>query len=574
MKTIKNQLKTILLSSCFLLLTIGSVFSQTPDCTSSVLQLSGPLFASNAAPLCPAPTCTSFSWQVDLMELENSTQVFSKIVFEIENSQGNPAGNVCPGSLFTSFAPMGNSSAQFDENATFKATIFVHPPNDVTMEMEFCEREIDFEVINYNDIVEPIDGTTELSEVIGAHLIQVGVNNISSNIFNTSDIFWLTENETDGSFTILNVVNTANGSTADVMLDDFSEGDIVAFVMDKCGTVLELHRFIIKRFCPEIRIDGPSECPTWCGDPNETFTYSVSTSPTTTLNLNFDVAFSALNVISVSPNVVQNPSVSNPRLTATGDFSFELQPVTVNNSNHQILVSYSIGQGTASVCDEAQVSNIYSGLINGIDLSLNVHPSSPGVSTGQIPVGPGGNEGPRGPRDSSSPSLCLNTSNYIEAAYYGEGDACLLDWDWQVPAGWTVQFPDFPDKSIGLVIPNSSYGDIYIRARNECGWSNWISYGFSVRSCGWFKFEEELDGINFYPNPIQTGSSLNIDLTPSEKQSIVSIYSIKGKMIQSTIIEAYERYHSMSLTEFKPGIYWIKVQSAEKSYTEKLIISN
>jgi len=561
-----------------MLLSIGLIFSQVPpDCTESVLTLSGALFDTSTEPLCPDPFCHDFEWSVDIMEMENSGREFAKIEFEIIKPDDIPVGSACPGSFLSSTMPMGTSSAIFEEDATFRATIFfIDPddPNSQPTERTHCKREINFEVINYNQIFQPLEGTSSLSEVVGAHSVSVSVTGLESNIYDPTDIFWTTENETDGSYSITTVSSTSTGSSATVMLDDFSNGDIVAYVIDKCGTQLEVIRFNVSRFCPDISFTGQfSSCqPTWCGDEEETFSYNVTASPPTTLDLNYEVVFSQLNVISTSSNVTQNNIPGSTILNASGDFSFELQPPAVTNSNYQITMSYSAGDGTSNACSETQVTNIYSGLINGIDISLNVHSSSPGAVISPVQVGTGGFELPRGPRDSFSSILCRGRNNYIEADYYGEGDACILDWEWQVPSGWSIQFPDYPDKSVALVIPNSSYGDIYISAENECGWSSPISYGFYTRSCGWYKTSLGQTDVEFYPNPILRGSTLNMDITASERESFISIYSSSGDLVQSDSIEPNTSYYSLRLKDSSPGLYWINFQSVHGNFSQKLVI--
>jgi len=556
----------------FLLCLLGLIFflnnsaiSQTPECESGILTFMGPLFESNAEPILPN-VCTDFMWQVNTTALG---QEFAHIQFDFDNVSN------CLGSTILSIEDVGNNAGSFTvDNNSFTATIFIRPsPN--AQPQPFCEITVEFEILDCENI--PIQGTSDHPHLIGVQQAFFAVNDFDEDFFNlplsASDITWTFENiSTGGSYTFDSFpVNTVdNVYSTLVNLDECSDGHIVASVANLCGSITEYARFRVNRICPELLFTGPSSCnAVWCGDANETFSYIVDKSSLFSGNTTLGVRFSSqLNVVSTS----QNASISNnggmTELSATEAFSFEIQPSFPFNTSYDITAFFSACENTENSCNETKTLSIYSGIINAIDLDLNVYGTGPG-STITIPSIE--NQSPF-----YSKQLCLYRNNYVEASYRGEGDPCVLEWDWMVPAGWQIAFPNYPDKSVALIIPNSTYGDVFVRARNECGWSNWISHGFSVTSnCrGRYKTNESLTENRIFPNPIKNDEMLAIETNVSDDIQVLKIYNSLGKIeIQENLV-AYKELHQIKIADLPIGIYWLSIDNNKSYKIQKLIVTD
>lgn len=92
--------------------------------------------------------------------------------------------------------------------------------------------------------------------------------------------------------------------------------------------------------------------------------------------------------------------------------------------------------------------------------------------------------------------------------------------------------------------------------RSEC---------IQVDTLGLEEFSEE--EIKVYPNPVI--SDLNIEFINAEAEAAVKLYDVSGKLILSTNTDG--TFTSLDLKEMPQGIYFLNVETSEKSGTFKIV---
>ena len=75
--------------------------------------------------------------------------------------------------------------------------------------------------------------------------------------------------------------------------------------------------------------------------------------------------------------------------------------------------------------------------------------------------------------------------------------------------------------------------------------------------------------INVYPNPANNWININL---PSIAKSI-EIYTLEGIKLLSQDITNYENLFKLNVTQYNPGIYLIKINTSEKIYNSRFVIS-
>ena len=77
--------------------------------------------------------------------------------------------------------------------------------------------------------------------------------------------------------------------------------------------------------------------------------------------------------------------------------------------------------------------------------------------------------------------------------------------------------------------------------------------------------------LSIYPNPVK--DNLNLKVT-SAIQTILnySIISMNGQTIQSEKVNASSLKKSINTADFDAGIYFVKINTNQGSYTHKIII--
>ena len=75
-----------------------------------------------------------------------------------------------------------------------------------------------------------------------------------------------------------------------------------------------------------------------------------------------------------------------------------------------------------------------------------------------------------------------------------------------------------------------------------------------------------IDGLSFYPNPVNTGKIYITSKSSLDKD--ITIFDVLGKKVLQATINAKE----LSIASLSPGVYIIKIREGEATATRKLIV--
>ena len=180
-------------------------------------------------------------------------------------------------------------------------------------------------------------------------------------------------------------------------------------------------------------------------------------------------------------------------------------------------------------------------------------------------------------------SIVLNTSNFS-----------ISEFEW-----FTGNFVGEPIQTCALPIintfnnkayfqaPDLCMGTIRVRARNNCGWSEWLLIDVPVINCkdiegprsgDIYEFrtanplnEKEIT-FSIYPNP--TSDFISIEISSFEKSKYstefhAEIFDFMGNKIKSfAIIESITK---VNVSELKNGIHFIKIRTEKEQLTYKIV---
>ncbi len=89
------------------------------------------------------------------------------------------------------------------------------------------------------------------------------------------------------------------------------------------------------------------------------------------------------------------------------------------------------------------------------------------------------------------------------------------------------------------------------------------------------EFVEDINknrGIKIYPNPNKGSFILQIEMVKSEDQYNYKIVDISGRIIQSGIINSFEKNKNIEILNPNEGIYFIQIYSPDNYFTSKILI--
>jgi len=78
--------------------------------------------------------------------------------------------------------------------------------------------------------------------------------------------------------------------------------------------------------------------------------------------------------------------------------------------------------------------------------------------------------------------------------------------------------------------------------------------------------ESQIEGLNFYPNPVSTGKIYITSKSSLNKE--VTIFDVLGKKVLQTVLNSRE----LNISSLSPGVYIIKIRENEVTATRKLIV--
>lgn len=130
----------------------------------------------------------------------------------------------------------------------------------------------------------------------------------------------------------------------------------------------------------------------------------------------------------------------------------------------------------------------------------------------------------------------------------------------------------------GVGAPDQTYWEVeYVAATNT---ARFATYGrgiwdFAITSPSTV-FENNFENsISVFPNPAKDNFSVNIHSTIAENATL-TIYDLHGNKIQSQAVNLYngENHFPVSCATFARGIYLVEINSQNKKFTEKIVITN
>ncbi|MDO5615568.1 MAG: DUF1986 domain-containing protein [Cruoricaptor ignavus] len=158
---------------------------------------------------------------------------------------------------------------------------------------------------------------------------------------------------------------------------------------------------------------------------------------------------------------------------------------------------------------------------------------------------------------------------------YAENLTGVSDWEWEKTKG------DFSLNAIGnhaFVQPNKS-GNISfrVRAKNDCGWSPWLSYVVSVRNCvasPWQAFQispnPTSDILNIITKADETANrNSTIKTSNSVKPVLVEVYDNLGSLKIQKTLNVNES--SINIQHLPTGTYMVKITQENNVETHQVI---
>ncbi len=76
----------------------------------------------------------------------------------------------------------------------------------------------------------------------------------------------------------------------------------------------------------------------------------------------------------------------------------------------------------------------------------------------------------------------------------------------------------------------------------------------------------QIEGLNFYPNPVSNGKIYITSKSSLDKE--ITIFDVLGKKVFHTVLNSKE----LNISTLTPGVYIIKIREDEATATRKLIV--
>lgn len=143
----------------------------------------------------------------------------------------------------------------------------------------------------------------------------------------------------------------------------------------------------------------------------------------------------------------------------------------------------------------------------------------------------------------------------------------------------TTSNPDLSDNTTSEILTENSFSSViegleantfyYVRsyATNEVGTQYGNELGFSTLTTSIFENENEADVVFVYPNP----SNGKITLVSNDKQiKYLTVNDISGKQIK--VVQANSISQIVDLSQLVSGIYFVRIVTDQKVYSEKIIL--
>jgi hypothetical protein len=194
-----------------------------------------------------------------------------------------------------------------------------------------------------------------------------------------------------------------------------------------------------------------------------------------------------------------------------------------------------------------------------------------------------------------------STGSFCEGGYQREqnkltigSDSNITQWQWhigdnpgQIEFGQISIISGSNTNQIYLNIPNNANnGNVYVRARNSCGWSDWLYVGRSIENCSFSdpgcimcyrtanSNTNKFNTIYIYPNPVKDElfiklKDFNNNVSQAE-ETLIEIFDIQGKKVKN--FTEINNNFSLDIRDLNKGIYLLKVQIKDIQETHKIIV--
>lgn len=173
--------------------------------------------------------------------------------------------------------------------------------------------------------------------------------------------------------------------------------------------------------------------------------------------------------------------------------------------------------------------------------------------------------------------FCSGQANLVKAVHT-DGEAFIDEWDWDVTGGY-ISWSNSDNSEVTIYPTNFSTFAIELRARNDCGWSEWTDMGVGVTSCGY--------SLAISPNPTTDEATVAIENTTEDGELLKSA-STETTFNENSKwdIEVYDSMQSLKLKKqklkgrstsistqsWKEGVYMVRVKYKDEILTGKLMV--
>lgn len=114
------------------------------------------------------------------------------------------------------------------------------------------------------------------------------------------------------------------------------------------------------------------------------------------------------------------------------------------------------------------------------------------------------------------------------------------------------------------------------RLKNDCGWSVWAIYQYSVIDCN------NPYNYTYYPNPASSEITIENNSYDKSKGSFSSssknskgsivIYDFNGSVLQTEEYNLNSKSFNLDVSKLKPGNYFMKIGAAREEETYQIVI--
>jgi hypothetical protein len=166
-------------------------------------------------------------------------------------------------------------------------------------------------------------------------------------------------------------------------------------------------------------------------------------------------------------------------------------------------------------------------------------------------------------------TVCLGQGNYIYSIPAVTGATGYV---WTLPAGITVSAGQGTNQVTLTMGNDAQSGNVIVKGTNNCGTGTESAKAIMVKNCTGIGQNNLTSAVKIYPNPVK--DELTININGNEKSLDLTITDMNGKILLSEKlnISGSEFRKQLDMSGFAQGIYFIRLTSGERSYSEKVVV--